>query len=191
MKGSILRGHYAGGMRVVAVAASAEHTFSKAVRAEVQLLAGLGVEGDAHAGVLVKHRYLVRKNPKAANLCQVHLLQAELFAELALRGIAIAPGEMGENVTTAGVDLLGLPRGARVRLGEEAVVEITGLRTPCVQMDGLRPGLMKACLARDSKGGKVRKAGVMGVVLVGGLVRAGDRIEVDLPDGPHVALGPV
>ena len=119
----------------------------------------LGVEGDAHAGAKVRHRYQVRRNPNAPNLCQVHLLPAELFAELAEQGLAVAAGEMGENVTTAGLDLLDLPRGARLRLGDGAVVELTGLRQPCAQMNGLRPGLMKACLGRALDGTVVRKAG--------------------------------
>ncbi len=177
--------------RVEAVSLSATHTFSKRVAAEIRLLAGLGVEGDAHAGVTVKHRYMVRKNPEAPNLCQVHLLHAELFAELALKGISLAPGEMGENITTTGLDLLSLPVGARLGLGTEAVVEITGLRQPCKQMDGLRPGLMKACLAKNSAGGVVRKAGVMGIVLAGGVVRPDDPITTRLPPGPLRALGPV
>ncbi len=176
---------------VRAVALSGAHTFSKPVVGEVRLLAGLGVEGDVHAGVKVRHRYQVRKNPEAANLCQVHLLHEELFAELAARGIAVSAGEMGENVTTLGIDLLALPVGARLRLGAEAEVEITGLRQPCSLMNKLRPGLMQACLARDAAGGVVRKAGVMGIVLCGGAVRAGDKIEVSLPAGPLRALGPV
>ncbi len=155
------------------------------------LLAGLGVEGDAHAGAKVKHRYLVKKNPDAPNLAQVHLLHAELFVELAGEAIALAAGEMGENVTTAGLDLLALPRGARLRLGGEAVVELTGLRQPCSQMNKLRPGLMQACLGRDSRGEVVRKAGVMAIVVAGGTVSPGDAITVELPAGPHVKLGPV
>jgi MOSC domain-containing protein YiiM len=184
--------HYALRMsRVLSVSLSPVHGFSKAVASEIALLAGLGVEGDAHAGVTVRHRYRVRKDPAAPNLCQVHLLQAELFGELAEKGIAVAAGEMGENVTTLGIDLLGLPRGTRLRLGESAVVEVTGLREPCAQMNGLRPGLMKACLARAADGALVRKAGIMGIVLTGGVVRAGDRIAVELPPGEPLPLLPV
>jgi MOSC domain-containing protein YiiM len=177
--------------KVVAVSLSATHTFSKESRPEITLLAGLGVEGDAHAGITVRHRYRVSKDPTAPNLCQVHLLQDELFSELALRGIDVAPGAMGENVTTHGVDLLGLPRGTHLALGDCAVVEVTGLREPCAQLDGLRPGLMKACLARSVGGELVRKAGIMGIVIVGGIVRAGDAITVHLPDGPLLPLYPV
>ena len=176
---------------VVSVSLSETHSFSKICRAEIRLIAGLGVEGDAHAGVTVRHRYRVRKDPAARNLCQVHLLQEELFAELALAGIAVKAGEMGENVTTRGLDLLGLPVGARIRLGETAVVEVTGLRDPCSLMNGLRAGLMKACLGRGEDGSVVRKAGIMGVVAVGGLVRVGDGIVVEMPAGEWRKMGPV
>jgi MOSC domain-containing protein YiiM len=177
--------------KVVSVSLSPSHGFSKAVAREITLLAGLGVEGDAHAGATVRHRYRVRKDPTASNLCQVHLLHRELFGELAGEGIAVSPGEMGENMTTSGIDLLGLPRGTLLRLGESAVVEVTGLREPCAQMNGLRPGLMKACLARDARGGLVRKAGIMGIVLAGGVVRAGDAICVEIPAGERLPLYPV
>jgi MOSC domain-containing protein YiiM len=177
--------------KIISVSRSATHSFSKERLEEIVIVAGLGVEGDAHAGVTVRHRYLVKKDPTAPNLCQVHLLQAELFRELSQGGIEIDAGEMGENVTTAGVDLLGLPLGTRLHLGASAVVEVTGLRTPCTQMNGLRPGLMKACFGRDAQGGLVRKAGIMGVAAVGGVVRVGDAVEVELPDGPFVKLGPV
>ena len=154
-------------------------------------MSGLGVEGDAHAGVTVRHRYRVRKDPSAPNLCQVHLLPQELFAELALRGMEVAPGAMGENITTDGIDLIGLSRGTRLALGESAVVEVTGLRDPCAQMDGLIPGLMKACLARSVNGELVRTACIMGIVLSGGIIRPGDPITVHLPDGPPLPLYPV
>ena len=176
--------------KVISVSRSATHSFSKPVAEQIEIEAGLGVAGDAHAGVKVKHRYLVRKTPNAPNLCQVHLLQAELFAELAGKGIALGPGEMGENITTEGLDLLGLPLGTRLHLGATAVVQVTGLRQPCKLMDGLQPGLMQACLTR--RGGKVeRKAGIMAVALVSGVVRAGDGITVELPQGPPLPLGPV
>jgi MOSC domain-containing protein YiiM len=173
---------------VTAVASDGEHRFSKPVRERIVLLAGLGVEGDAHAGATVKHRSRVKVDPAQANLRQVHLIAAELHDELAERGFAVAAGAMGENVTTRGVDLLGLSRGARLRLGSEAVVEITGLRNPCWQLDTLQPGLMQAVLGRDADGRLVLKAGVMGVVLTGGEVRAGDPIVVEPPAGAHVPL---
>ena len=156
---------------------------------EITLLAGLGVEDDAHCGVTVKHRSRVARDPSQPNLRQVHLVHAELHDELRSLGYDVAPGEMGENVTTRGVDLLGLPVGARVRLGSEAVVEITGLRNPCGQLDGIQPGLRSATIDRDEQDEIVRrKAGIMGVVLAGGTVRTGDAIVVELPAGPHRAL---
>jgi MOSC domain-containing protein YiiM len=145
------------------------------------LLLGLGVEGDAHAGETVQHRSRLKRTPGAPNLRQVHLVHAELHEELAAAGFAVAPGDMGENVTTRGLDVLALPAGARLRLGDAAVVEVAGLRNPCAQLDNLQPGLMAACLGRDSAGGLVRKAGVMAIVVAGGEVRPGDAIAVELP----------
>jgi MOSC domain-containing protein YiiM len=176
---------------VVAVSRSGAHGPPKYTADVIRLLPGLGVEHDAHAGVTVKHRSRVRRDPTQPNLRQVHLIGAELHDELAARGFAIAPGQMGENVTTRGVDLLGLPAGARLRLGESAVVEVTGLRNPCTQLDGIQPGLMEATLDRDADGNLIRKAGIMGVVADGGEVRAGDAIAVELPAPPHRALVPV
>ena len=170
---------------------SASHTLSKPNTEGIRLLAGLGVEGDAHAGETVKHRSRVRRDPPEPNLRQVHLIHAELLDELFARGFEVSPGLMGENVTTRGLDLLGLPTGARLRLGRDAVVEVTGLRNPCRQLDGLQNGLMAATLERDEGNRLVRKAGVMGVVLAGGDVRAGDPIAVELPPGPQRPLRPV
>jgi len=173
--------------RVVAVSSKLKHGVDKTNRAVIRLLAGEGVESDAHCGATVKHRSRWRRDPTQPNLRQVHLLHAELFDELAAKGFAVTPGLMGENVTTRGVDLLGLSEGAIVRLGPDAVVRITGLRNPCYQLDELQQGLMAACL--EKRGAElVRKAGVMGVVLVGGEVRAGDAVAVEPPSGPHVAL---
>jgi MOSC domain-containing protein YiiM len=176
---------------VLSVSRSATHSFSKAVVDEIRVVAGLGVEGDAHAGVTVRHRYRVRKDPTSRNLCQVHLLQSELFVELAASGIDVAPGQMGENIATSGIDLLSLPLGTLLHLGDSAVVEVTGLRDPCAQLNGLRPGLMKACLVRNSPGKVQRKAGIMGVAIASGTVRAGDEITVVLPPGEPRPLGPV
>jgi len=176
--------------RVVAVSAKAEHGVDKTNRQAIRLVAGEGVEGDAHCGATVKHRSRWRRDPTQPNVRQVHLLHEELFAELAAQGYAIAPGLMGENVTTRGVDLLALPVGAVLRLGAAAAVQVTGLRNPCYQLDELQPGLMAACLERR-EGELVRKAGVMAVVLAGGEVQAGDVIGVDLPGGPHAPLKPV
>jgi MOSC domain-containing protein YiiM len=157
----------------------------------ITLLAGLGVEGDAHAGVTVKHRSRVAADPSRPNLRQVHLIHAELHDALASAGFTVAPGQMGENVTTRGLDLLALPTGTRLHLGESAVVEVTGLRNPCTQLDGINPGLMAATLDRDAEGGLVRKAGVMAIVLTGGDVRPGDTIRIELPPEPHRPLAPV
>lgn len=176
---------------VEAVHRSASHTLQKPGQLSIRLLAGLGVEGDAHMGRTVKHRSRVRRDPSQPNLRQVHLIHGELHDELRDRGFAVHPGEMGENVTTRGVDLLGLPVGTRLHLGAEAIVELTGLRNPCAQLDRIQPGLMAAVLDRDPQGNLVRKAGVMGIVLSGGEVQAADAIRVELPAEPHAPLKPV
>src|SRR6185437_5733008 len=152
---------------VTAVSRNPRHGFSKPTQDSIRLLAGLGVEGDAHMGETVKHRSRVRRDPTQPNLRQVHLIHAELLDELREAGFVVAPGEMGENVTTRGVDLLGLPTGTRLHLGETAVVEVTGLRNPCAQLDRFQPGLMQAVLGRDAQGDLVLKAGIMAIVLAG------------------------
>jgi MOSC domain-containing protein YiiM len=177
--------------QVAAVSRSATHTFTKGNQEAIDLVAGLGVADDAHAGTTVKHRSRVARDPNQPNLRQVHLIHAELHAELRGAGFDVAAGQMGENVTTRGVDLLGLPTGTRLHLGDAAVVEVTGLRNPCAQLDGLQRGLMAATLDRDAEGNLVRKAGIMGIVLTGGEVRAGDPIRVELPPEPHSPLAPV
>ena len=177
--------------RVVAVHRSSSHHFSKDAEDAITLVEGLGVEGDAHAGATVKHRSRVARDPSVPNLRQVHLLHAELFDELVAKDHAVFPGDMGENVTTRGIDLLALPVGTVLRLGDDAEVEITGLRNPCSQIDKFQKGLMAAVLDRDAQGGLVRKAGVMAVVRRGGIVRAHDTISVHLPPTPHKALEPV
>jgi MOSC domain-containing protein YiiM len=176
---------------VTSVARSATHTLSKHNHEGIRLLAGLGVEGDAHLGETVKHRSRVARDPSRPNLRQVHLIHAELHDELRAAGFAVSAGQMGENVTTSGVDLLGLPTGTRLHLGAAAVVEVTGLRNPCAQLDRIQAGLMAATLGRDAQGNLIRKAGVMGIVLTGGEVRAGDPIRVELPPEPHRSLEPV
>jgi MOSC domain-containing protein YiiM len=175
---------------VAAVCRSASHTLVKPSAESIRLVAGLGVEGDAHLGERVKHRSRVRRDPTAPNRRQVHVIHGELHDELRAGGFDVAPGQMGENVTTRGVDLLGLPAGTRLRLGDSALVEITGTRNPCTQLDGIRPGLMQATLDRDADGNLVRKAGVMGIVLQGGEVRPGDAVVLELPPPPHQALEP-
>jgi MOSC domain-containing protein YiiM len=173
---------------VTAVSSDHAHAFSKPNRDRITLLAGLGVEGDAHAGVTVQHRSRVARDPSQPNLRQVHLIGEELFADLGAAGFAVAPGQLGENVTTRGVDLLGLPVGAVLRLGPAAVLEVTGLRNPCRQIDDFRPGLLRQVVDRDAAGNIVRKAGVMSIVRVGGPVRPGDAVTVELPAGPHRPL---
>jgi hypothetical protein len=176
---------------VVSVNLHAKHRFSKAPAERIELVAGLGVDGDAHAGATVKHRSRVRWNKNQPNLRQVHLMHAELFDELAEQGYAIKPGDLGENVTTRGLDLLNLPTGTILTLGPEAEIEITGLRNPCVQLDRFQPGLLKQVLGQDENGNVIRKAGIMGVVRHGGQVTPADPITVRLPAEPHQALGPV
>jgi MOSC domain-containing protein YiiM len=176
---------------VTAVSRSASHRFSKPNELFIRLVAGLGVEGDAHLGQTVKHRSRVRADPTQPNLRQVHLIHSELHDELRAAGFDVSAGVMGENVTTRGLNLLALPDGARLHLGDSAVVQVTGLRNPCVQLDRFQPGLMAACLGRDAGGGLVRKAGIMSIVLAGGDVRPGDPIRVELPPKPHRPLGVV
>ena len=178
--------------RVLAVARDGEHRFAKSVAKAITLVPGLGVAGDAHCGATVQHLSRLAKTPNEPNLRQVHLIHAELFDELALAGFTVGPGELGENVTTLGIDLLTLPRGARLRLGGSAIVELTGLRNPCRQIDdNVAPGAMAATLAHTADGSLVRKAGVMAVVLEGGEVRAGESIAVEfVPEAP-TSLAPV
>lgn len=172
---------------VTAVSSSPTHTFGKVNRARIRLLAGLGVEGDAHMGRTVKHRSRVAADPSQPNLRQVHLIHEELFDEVAEAGFVVKPGQMGENITTRGVDLLALGRGTVLELGR-ARVEITGLRNPCAQIDGFSPGLLKRMVYRDERGELVRRAGVMGVVLTGGEVEPGTPVGVCLPAGEHIRL---
>lgn len=173
--------------RVVSVARDDAHRFSKAPAGSITLLAGLGVEGDAHCGVTVRHRSRVARDPTQPNLRQVHFVHAELFEELTAKGFTVAPGEIGENITTAGIDLLALPTGAVIRIGA-AAVEITGLRNPCQQLNDHKDGLTHAVLDRDEAGNLVRKAGIMGIVKAGGTVKPGDAIRVELPPLPHRPL---
>lgn len=176
---------------VVAVSRKAAHGVDKPNQLVIRLIEGRGVEGDAHCGETVKHRSRVRQNPHQPNLRQVHLIHAELHDELAAQGFRLTPGLMGENVTTRGIDLLALSVGARLRLGPDAVVEVIGLRNPCLQLEALQPGLMGACVFRGPDGALVRKAGVMAVVRRGGEVRAGDVVSVDASPEPHRPLAPV
>jgi MOSC domain-containing protein YiiM len=173
---------------VTSVSLAPRHVFTKPVQLSIRLLAGLGVEGDAHMGATVKHRWVAKKTPSAPNLCQVHLIHAELHDALRAQGFDVGPGVMGENITTRGLDILSLPRGARLHLGASAIIEVTGLREPCQQLDKCRPGLMEAVLERRPCGELIRKCGIMSIVIAGGEVRSGDPILVDLPPEPHEAL---
>ncbi|MCQ1986005.1 MOSC domain-containing protein [Arthrobacter sp. zg-Y844] len=176
------------GSTVVSVSQSSRHNFSKDQVDSVLLVEGLGVDGDAHSGTTVQHLYKMRSNPTQPNLRQVHLIHAELFDELAQDGFEVRPGDLGENITTRGIDLLHLPEGTLLRIGPAAVVQVTGLRNPCRQIDRFQTGLLKAVLPRDSAGKVVRKTGIMGIVLAGGLVSVHDEIRVKVPAGPHRRL---
>jgi MOSC domain-containing protein YiiM len=176
---------------VIAVSVSATHTMRKANTARIELVEGLGIQGDAHMGETVKHRSRVSRDPSQPNLRQVHLIHAELLDELTGAGFEVEPGRMGENITTRGLDLLALPAGTKLRIGERAIIEVTGLRNPCLQLNGIAPGLMNAVLDRDTEGNVIRKAGVMGIVIAGGNVKPGDSILVELPDGTPSPLKPV
>jgi MOSC domain-containing protein YiiM len=173
---------------VLAVSRSVAHTFTKLNQESIHLLTGLGVQGDSHMGKTVQHRSRVAVDPSQPNLRQVHLIHTELHDELRAAGFAVSPGQMGENITTRGINLLNLPTGTRLYLGDQAVVELTGLRNPCAQLDQFQTGLMAAVLDRDEEGKLIRKAGVMGIVAVGGEVRPGDLIEIELPPEPYQAL---
>jgi MOSC domain-containing protein YiiM len=174
--------------KVESVFKSDTHTMQKFQQPSIQLLEGLGVQGDAHMGVTVKHRSRVAADPTQPNLRQVHLIHTELHDELNARGFQVHAGAMGENITTRGIDLLRLPKGTKMFLGETAMLEITGLRNPCLQLEGLQTGLMEAVLDHDGAGNLIRKAGIMGVVLTGGEVKPGDEIRVELPPLPHEKL---
>lgn len=178
----------ADGPRVVGVSVDDRHRFSKLPADSIDLVAGLGVAGDAHAGPTVQHRYLARRHPDAPNLRQVHLLHQEFLDEVATEGFDVPPGGLGENVTTAGVDLLDLPADTQLRLGEDVIVRVTGLRNPCPQIDDYRWGLQARCWGRDAAGNRTLLVGVMGVVERGGTVRPGDAIAVVVPEGPHLKL---
>ena len=174
--------------KVTHVSANGSHAFSKRNLPGITLIAGLGIEGDAHCGTTVKHRSRVARDPTQPNLRQVHLIHIELFDELAAKGFAVSPGMLGENITTSGIALLSLPVDTQLGLGQSAVVKLTGLRNPCAQLNDFQPGLMNAVLDRTFDGALVRKAGVMGIVLCGGIVRPGDLISVVLPATPHREL---
>lgn len=176
---------------VVSVSRDPDHNFSKQAKDSIVLTAGLGIEGDAHSGSKVQHRTLVRKDATRPNLRQVHLIHSELFEELRAAGFSVVATDLGENILTKGIDLLGLPTGARLHIGGAAIIEVTGLRNPCRQIEDFQKGLMAALLYKNDKGELVRKAGIMGIVTAGGVVRPGDAIRVELPSGELRPLGPL
>ena len=173
---------------VTSVSRSETYTFSKPSQPSIRLITALGVEGDAHLGVTVKHRSRIRKDPTRPNLRQVHLIHSELIAELNATGFSIHPGQLGENITTSGIDLLNLPTGAHLAIGPEAIIEVTGLRNPCQQLNDLQPGLMDACMTRNHEDKPIARAGIMAIVLQGGLITPGDIIQITLPPQPQTPL---
>ncbi len=173
---------------VIAVAKAPDHGFSKHAVYEIRVIAGSGVAGDAHQGATVKHRSRVAADPSQPNLRQVHLIHAELLDELRAKGFDVEASQLGENITTRGIDLLGLPKGALLRLGAKVVLEVTGLRNPCAQIENFRSGLLAAVLDRGPRGEIIRKTGIMAIALSGGTVRPGDSITAELPPPPHLPL---
>lgn len=173
---------------VYSVSKSSKHLFSKDASEAIVLIKGEGVEGDAHRGATVKHRSRVKQNPAQPNLRQVHLIAMELIVSLQKRGFSVHPGAMGENITTSGIDLLALPRGTRLKVGAKAIIEVTGLRNPCDQLDNFQKGLKAAVLGRDDQGRRLLKAGIMGIVTNGGTVKVNDAIDVVIPPEPHQHL---
>ena len=174
--------------KVIAVSCSGVHHFSKQNQKRIRLMAGLGVEDDAHMGTTVKHRSRVAQDPTQPNLRQVHLIHAELFDELQLSGFSVAPGQLGENITTRGINILGLPTNTRLYIGDTAVIEITGLRNPCAQIDQFQSGLLSKVVSRDEHGSLIRRAGIMSIVLASGQVAPGDDIHIELPPQPYRPL---
>ena len=173
---------------VVSVSKDESHRFSKSTVSKITLVEGIGVEGDAHAGKTVQHRSRVAKDPTQPNLRQVHLIHEELFHEVLNKGFSVEPADLGENITTKGIDLLSLPRGTLLKIADEVVLEVTGLRNPCSQIEAFQPGLLAAVLSKSEDGSLIRKSGVMSIVLKGGSVRSNDIIKVQLPSRPHIPL---
>lgn len=173
---------------VVAVSRSEKHSFSKKNLGTIKLIKNFGVEGDAHAGATVQHIFLAKKDPSRKNIRQVHLIQVELLSELENKGFFVCPGQLGENITTKGLDLLDLPVGCKLHIGEQAVIELTALRNPCIQIENFQKGMLKEVIGKDNQGSIIRKVGVMAIVLTGGIVKADDMINLELPEAPHEKL---
>ncbi|MCU0832673.1 MAG: MOSC domain-containing protein [Rhizobiaceae bacterium] len=174
--------------RAAALHRSPVHGFSKQAETQLTVLTGLGIEGDAHCGATVRHRSRVAADPAQPNLRQVHLLHMEMIDAINAQGFDISPGDIGENITTAGIDLLALPRHTRLHIGANVILSLTGLRNPCAQLDNFQPGLTQAFLGRGTDGALVRKSGVMAIVLEGGVVHAGDTIRIEMPAPPLKSL---
>jgi len=174
--------------KIIALSKSEKYTFHKYNCEQIELHKGLGVEGDIHMGKTVKHRSRVAHDPSQPNLRQVHLIHSELLEELKEKGFTVKPGELGENITTAGINLLGLSKGTVLEIGETAKIEITGLRNPCKQLNTFQSGLMKAVIDKDEEGNLIRKSGIMGIVLEGGVVNVNDEIVMRIPAGNHIPL---
>lgn len=173
---------------VIAVASDSGHNFSKPLRPVINLIAGFGVEGDAHAGKTVQHLWDKKKTPYAPNLRQVHLVHEEIFAQLAEDGFTVTPGDIGENIVTRGIDLLNLPLATQLEFQSGAVVELTGLRDPCSKLNKVQDGLIHKFVYKSEEGKRAVKSGVMSIVLTGGEIRPHDSITVKLPEGPHEPL---
>ncbi len=173
---------------VIAVCSRDAHLFSKENREEIELIKNFGINGDAHAGMYVKHRSRVKKNPKQLNLRQVHLIPIELLNEMKQHRYDLHPGDLGENITTSGIDLINLPLNSQINIGEEVVLEVKGLRDPCKQIEAFKEGLLKKMITKDADGNLIRKTGIMTIVLGGGIVKPNDKIEVVLPKKPYHKL---
>jgi len=173
--------------RVVGLARDGRNGFSKSAMDTICLIQGQGVEGDAHSGPFVRHRYLARRQPRLPNLRQVHLIPSELFEALRNAGYDLHPGDLGDNIATAGLDLETLPMGALLDLGSEACIELTGLRTPCVLIDRFRTGLKRQMVCSEPVAPRFR-CGVMSIVRTGGRLAVGDPIRVRLPPKPWTDL---
>jgi hypothetical protein len=173
---------------VIAVCSRDAHLFSKENRVEIELIKNFGINGDAHAGMYVKHRSRVKKNPKQLNLRQVHLIPIELLNEMKQHRYDLHPGDLGENITTSGIDLINLPLNSQINIGEEVVLEVKGLRDPCKQIEAFKEGLLKKMITKDADGNLIRKTGIMTIVLEGGIVKPNDKIEVVLPKKPYHKL---
>jgi len=174
--------------KVHSLSSSAQHSFSKHTTHQVEVIKGIGIKGDAHAGVKVKHRSRVAKDPNQPNLRQIHLIHLELLKELVAKGYTVNPGDLGENITTEGISILNLPKDTILKIGENVAIQITGLRNPCHQIDKFQKGLLKEVVGKNDAGDIIRMAGIMAIVLEGGMIKVNDEILVELPALPHQKL---